>query len=196
MLPAGIVIIGAGQAGAWAARTLRDLGYTDALYLIGQESYVPYERPELSKGLLIGEIAESDITILTDDELASMSFYQGIAVSQIDKKAKQVVLTDGLIINYTKLLIATGGRASVPPILGVDLSCVYLLRDLTDAWRLSKQLQVNTVQRIAIIGGGWIGLELASTCSKMGHQVTIFEAGERLCQRSVDVVISKTRAVA
>lgn len=190
MFPPGIVILGAGQAGAWAARTLRDSGYQDSIYLVGDESYPPYERPELSKRFLLGEMEHHELMILDDEDLSSINLLLGVKANHINKSEKTVSLSNGQILKYTKLLFATGGRANIPSIPGINLPGVYTLRTIEDAKTLAEILNKCDSQRIAIIGGGWIGLEMASSCRKLGHDVSIFEASDRLCKRSVDYLIS------
>lgn len=190
MFPPGIVILGAGQAGAWAARTLRDSGYQDSIYLVGDESYPPYERPELSKRFLLGEMEHHELMILDDEDLSSINLLLGVKANHINKSEKTVSLSNGQVLKYTKLLFATGGRANIPSIPGINLPGVHTLRTIEDAKNLAIKLKKRASQCIAIIGGGWIGLEMASTCRKLGRDVSIFEASDRLCKRSVDHLIS------
>lgn len=187
-----IVVIGAGQAGGWAVRTLREQGHAGEICLVGEEAFAPYERPPLSKAFLLEDVDVEQLTILNQAELDTLNIntYLDLKVTRIDRNNRQVHLNNGTVIKYGKLLIATGGRAALPPISGVQLPGVYKLRNLDDAHRIRAHLKQEPQQQVAIIGGGWIGLELAAACKGLGHQVTIIEAAERLCQRSVDHVIS------
>lgn len=189
----GIVIAGAGQAGAWAARTLREEGYTGPVHLIGTEPYLPYERPPLSKDYLLGNLGEDDFLLLSAEEIKEMdiSFYPSTGVEHIDRLNRKVRLAGGTELGYEQLLLATGGRAAKPDIQGIDAPHVFFLRSLDDAKRLRDYLGQGESRRVVVIGGGWIGLELAATCQQLAHQVTVLEWAPQLCQRSVDAPLAQ-----
>ena len=181
-----IVVIGAGQAGAWAVRTLRAEGYAGRIVLCGDEPHAPYERPPLSKAVLGGSMPPHQTELLSASALAELDveFLASKKVQGIDPAARHVTLSDGTDLPYDKLLLCTGGRAFVPPLAGADQPGIYTLRTLDDAQRLGLALRAGR-KRLAVVGGGWIGLEVAATARQEGCQVTVIEAAPRLCSRSV-----------
>lgn len=185
-----IVIIGAGQAGAWAARTLRGEGFDGRLLLIGDEPHPPYERPPLSKAFLAGEATPESACILDEDALAALSieWLSNTRVVQLDRTEKRLKLPDGSAICYDKLILCTGGRARELDVPGASLPGVHTLRTIADALKLGPMLRRDS--RVAVIGGGWIGLEVAATARKHGAEVTVIEAMGRLCERSVPETLS------
>lgn len=180
-----IVIIGAGQAGAWAARTLRDEGFDGRLLLIGDESHPPYERPPLSKSVLSGEAAPESLHLLNDATLAGLSveWLANARVVRLDRAARRVVLADGCAIGYDRVILCTGGKARELVVPGGGLPGVHTLRTIDDALRLGPLLRSGA--RVAVVGGGWIGLEVAATARTRGAAVTVIETMGRLCERSV-----------
>ena len=181
----GIVVIGAGQAGGWAARTLRDEGFEGGVVVIGDEPYPPYERPPLSKDVLLGkEPAESSYLWPegTFDELG-IELRTGVEATAIDRKAKTVALSGGGGVAYDKLLIATGGRVRKLPIEGVELDGVHYLRGIDDSAAIRADLGEGA--RLVVIGGGWIGLEVAAAARMLGAEVTVVEALDMLCARAL-----------
>lgn len=185
-----IVILGAGQAGAWAARTLRQEGFKGRLVLIGDEAHPPYERPPLSKGILAGEAKAESLHILDSTALIELSveWLGNARAVEIDRSGSRVVLADGRAIRYEKLIICTGGRARKLMVGGSELPGVHLLRTIDDTVRLAPVLRPGA--RVAVIGGGWIGLEVAATARKLGASVTVLETAQRLCERSVPEALS------
>jgi len=188
--PTTIVIIGAGQAGAWAARTLRDEGFDGRLLLIGDEPHPPYERPPLSKAVLAGEAAPESLHLLDAAALAALSieWQPNTQVVRLDRTDKRVMLADGGAIPYDKLILCTGGRARELDVPGANLPGVHTLRTIDDAQRLGPALRRDA--RVAVVGGGWIGLEVAATARKRGAVVTVIETMGRLCERSVPEALS------
>ena len=182
-----VVIIGAGQAGGWCAKALRDAGFLGELSLVGNESLPPYERPPLSKGVLDGS-ERQDVCFLFPDGGASLnlSAHWENPATAIDRTRKAVTLQSGEELYYDKLVLATGGQARTLP--GVQGPNIFLLRTLRDSLALKQQLQPG--KSLLVIGGGWIGLEVAATATKAGLQVTIVEPQNRLCARSVPSVLS------
>lgn len=186
-----IIIVGAGQAGGWAAQTLRKEGFDGKVVLIGEESHYPYERPPLSKAVLSGEaLAESTHLIKTDAfEKLELDWRPNVRVTSIDRAGKQVLLSTGEQIGYDKLILCNGGRARPMQIPGADLPGLFTLRSIDDAHALSKELCAG--KSITVVGGGWIGLEVAATAREKGVKVTVVEAMARLCERTVPPEISE-----
>ena len=180
-----IVIVGAGQAGGWAAKTLRKEGFGGHIVLIGDEPHLPYERPPLSKAVLSRE-APADSTHLFDAAAfaqLALDWRPNVRVTAIDRAARCLQLSSGGPIGYDKLILSTGGRARTMSVPGADLPGVYTLRSIADARALSAELAPG--RSIAVVGGGWIGLEVAATARKLGAQATVIEALSRLCERTL-----------
>lgn len=185
-----IVIVGAGQAGGWAATTLRSRGYDGRVLLLGEEPHAPYERPPLSKAVLSGQAAADSTELFSTARLADLDieFRPGIAATRLRVDDKQVELSDGASAGYDKLILCTGGRPVVPALPGVSSAAVHVLRTRDDAMRLRAQLGPG--KHVVIVGGGWIGLEVAATARQSGSRVTVLEQAGRLCARSVQPGVS------
>jgi 3-phenylpropionate/trans-cinnamate dioxygenase ferredoxin reductase subunit len=185
-----MVIVGAGQAGGRAALALREAGWRGAIVLIGKERAPPYERPPLSKAFLQGAADANSITFASRERLAEhdIQFVGGVAVTAIDREAKQVVLADGRSVPYGKLLIATGRRPRRLALPGNAGGAIIYLRTIVDAEDLRSKLRPGA--SIAIIGGGLIGLEVAASASRTGCRVTVFELAPRLLSRAVPEAIA------
>ena len=186
-----IIIVGSGQAGGWAAQTLRKEGFDGKVVLVGDEPHYPYERPPLSKAVLSGEaLAESTHLIKTDAfEKLGLDWRPSVRVKSIDRVDKEVMLSTGEQIGYDKLILCNGGRARPMNVPGADLPGLFTLRSIDDAHALGKQLLPG--KKIVVVGGGWIGLEVAATARKKGVEVTVVEATTRLCERTVPPEISE-----
>lgn len=185
-----IVIAGAGQAGGWAAQTLRKEGHAGQIVLVGDEPHMPYERPPLSKAVLSGE-ATADSTLLFKPEAfnqLSLDWRPSVRVTAIDRPAKRLRVASGQAIAYDKLILCNGGRARRLQVPGADLPGVFTLRSIDDARALGKVLLPG--KRLVVVGGGWIGLEVAATARVKGMTVTVVEASTRLCERTVPPEIS------
>lgn len=185
-----IVIVGGGQAGGWAAQTLRAEGFGGRIVLIGDEAHRPYERPPLSKAVLSGA-SSSDTTYLQKPEAfeaLKVDWRPNVSATAIDTKSRQLRLTHGESVSYDKLILCTGGRARRLSIPGAELPGVFTLRSIKDSELLGAALA--TGKRLLVIGGGWIGLEVAATARKKGLEVTVVEAMNRLCERTVPPDIS------
>jgi NADPH-dependent 2,4-dienoyl-CoA reductase/sulfur reductase-like enzyme len=169
------VIVGASLAGAKAAQTLRDEGFHGAIVLIGEEHDRPYERPPLSKELLLGKAEPSSVFVHEAGWYAdnSVDLRLGTRVTSIDRAARQVHLEDGSMVGYAKLLLATGSSPRRLPVPGADLEGVLYLRTLGDSQALSAAFQPGV--RVVIAGAGWIGLETAAAARQAGCEVTIIE---------------------
>jgi len=185
-----IVIVGAGQAGGWAAKTLRAEGYGGAIVLIGAERHPAHERPPLSKAVLSGEAAPEATHLFKPEEHAALvlDFRAEARATRIDRAAKRVELAGGASVAYDKLILTTGGTARKLPIPGGDLPRVFYLRTIEDS--LAIRDAIGPGKKLAVIGGGWIGLEVAATARKRGTSVVVIEALERLCARTVPPAIS------
>ena len=186
-----IVIVGAGQAGAKAAETLRRSGYAGDLVLIGDEPHEPYQRPPLSKKFLSGAIDAAQLWLYGPtfaDELG-LDFIKNDRVTSIDRAAKRIASKSGRSLPYSQLLLATGTRPRVLPLPGADLKGVHVLRSIADVEAM--QAGLKSPRRIAIIGGGYIGLETAAMLRQMGHEATVIEAQQRLLQRVAGPEISE-----
>lgn len=188
-MTARIVIIGGGQAGGWAAKTLRDEGYEGELCVVAEEEWDFYERPPLSKACLLDPDAALPRLFSEQAQRAlNLKWFRPARAERIDAAAKTVCLSSGEKLSYNMLLLATGGRARLPEMAWAKHPQVYTLRHWQDAQRLKRRL-VNS-KRMAIVGGGWIGLEIAASARKSGVAVTLFEQQAALCMRSVSAEVS------
>jgi 3-phenylpropionate/trans-cinnamate dioxygenase ferredoxin reductase subunit len=192
----GMIIIGAGETGARAAAELRSLGWAGQITLIGEEAHAPYERPPLSKQVLQEEKEPSPAYILSHEQLEQqgIQFLKGSKAVAIDKKNHSVTLSDGRSLTYERLLLATGAqprKLSIPTSdseLPFDPSSVLYLRSYGDALSLRERLQHG--KRVVVIGGGFIGLEVAASARACGCEVTVIEAGPRILMRGVPEAIA------
>ncbi len=187
---AGIVIVGGGQAGGWAAKTLRDRGYSGKLTVVGDEPYDFYERPPLSKGALLDGDAPLS-RLFSEDVVAGLhiDWYRPLRAEAIDGQQQIVTLSDGRQLQFEQLLLATGGRPRLPDARWAEHPRVMTLRSWDDAARLRQGLL--QCRKLAIVGGGWIGLEIAASARKLGVEVTVFERQPALCMRSVGGDVSQ-----
>ncbi|TAK48003.1 MAG: pyridine nucleotide-disulfide oxidoreductase [Xanthobacteraceae bacterium] len=188
---APIIVVGAGQAGLQAAESLRADGYDGELLLIGEEPYLPYHRPPLSKQYLAGETDEERLVMRSAEALAEhrIELHRAARVTAIDRAARTVTLGDGRTLSYSGLVLATGSRPRLLPVPGADLDGVAYLRGLDDSRAILARLA--RAERVAVIGGGFIGLEIAATArKKFGKEVTVYEAVPRLMARAVAPPIS------
>jgi 3-phenylpropionate/trans-cinnamate dioxygenase ferredoxin reductase subunit len=186
-----IVVIGAGQAGGWAARTLRDEGFAGRIVLIGEETHPPHERPPLSKALLAGTVTPESAHLFPAGTLEErgIEWRGGTRVRTLDRHEKRIVLEDGETIAYDQAILCTGGRARTLPCEGSDLPGVFALRTIEQSLALGDAL--DTAKRLVIVGGGWIGLEVAATARAKNVEVTIVEAMQTLCARATPSIISE-----
>lgn len=185
-----IVIIGGGQAAIWAAHTLRTEGYTQSISIISDEEHVFYERPPLSKQILLGEMEHDELQFFPKETIDSLNLtlYKPHRATKINQNNKTVQLEDGQEIPYDKLLIATGSQARIPVEAWKMLPNLFSLRTIQDS--LDLQAALPNIKKIAIVGGGWIGLEIAASLRKKGCEVALLELGERLCARSISTEVS------
>lgn len=188
-MTAPIVIIGAGMAGARACINLRANDYQGEIVLIGEEALLPYDRPPLSKSSILEE-GEPDPIWLMDETIAAelkVTVRKSIEAKVIDPAAKTVALSDGTSQSYWKLLLATGAKPRKLSLPGGEHALT--LRNHEDTLELRKRFQPG--KNIVIIGGGFIGLELASSAAKRGCTVTLVEAQPRILMRGVPEPIAK-----
>ena len=180
---AGMVIIGCGQAGGQAAASLRQEKYEGAITMIGQETYIPYQRPPLSKQYLSGEQEKEKLN------LRQASFYSekeinlllGTSVVSVDPLQKELQLDTGETVTYDKLLIASGGRPRKLEVDGHNLKGIHYLRNIDDVDAIKAQM--STSKNMVIVGGGYIGLEVASVAIKKGLTVSVLEMENRILER-------------
>lgn len=185
-----IVIVGAGQAGASAILELRANKYEGKIILVGDETHLPYERPPLSKDVIL-KPEETKIEILSEEKLADLGVehIRGNGVVKINADAKTVELKNGETVAFDKLLLATGGAARRLPNFDALGKHVYTLRNLEDSQALVPVLQPG--RRLVLIGGGVIGLELASSARAKDCEVTVIEMGPMVMGRSSPRVLSE-----
>ena len=186
-----IVIIGAGQAAGQCVATLKKLGCTNKIILIGEESHPPYQRPPLSKSFLEGKVGLERVYMKNREfyEENEVEFYPNTLVKEIDREEKKVRTSCGKEFEFEKLVIATGSRARELEIEGTQLGNVYYLRTIDDVEKIKEQMSI--CQNLSIIGAGYIGLEVAAVASELGMNVSIFEMADRSMNRTVDQKISE-----
>lgn len=186
----GVVIVGTGHAGVQAAASLREEGFDGPVILIGDETDLPYHKPPLSKTFIKDEAAKPQ-------PLRGDAFYEtnridlrlGRRAERIDLKTRSLVLADGTALAFDRLILATGSRPRALRLEGSNLEGVLSLRSIADARRIRETS--GQVEEIVVLGGGFIGLEIAATLSLGGRKVTVIEAQDRLLGRAVAPVISE-----
>ncbi len=185
-----VAIIGAGQAAAQLIDSLRRRGHAGAITLVGDEGF-PYQRPPLSKKYLAGELGLDRLQLRQpryfDEQRVELRL--GRRATAIDRHAKQVQLVGGATLDYEHLIIATGSHPRRLKMPGADLAGVHYLRSLSDADHLRTEVHVG--QRAVIIGGGYIGLEVAATLRQLGMEVTVLEMADRVMNRVVAEPVSR-----
>jgi 3-phenylpropionate/trans-cinnamate dioxygenase ferredoxin reductase subunit len=186
-MPSGqsFVIVGASLAGAKAAQALRDEGFEGTVVLIGAEHEHPYERPPLSKGLLLGKEERSSVFVHEPDwyDEHDVDLRLGTRVTSIDRAARQVRLEDGSVTGYDKLLLTTGAAPRRLPVPGADLDGVLYLRTLDDNAALGAALRDGA--QVVVAGAGWIGLEVTAAAVQAGCSVTVVEPDPAPLHRSL-----------
>jgi 3-phenylpropionate/trans-cinnamate dioxygenase ferredoxin reductase subunit len=184
------VIVGAGHAGASAAAATRGAGFDGKIILIGSEKHVPYERPPLSKDVLI-DPSQARLPIFPPEFYVDkdIDLRLGAKAVAIDRDMKAVVLETGERISYDKLLLACGARARAYPLLDALGEGVFTLRTLEDAQRLHAQLAPG--KKLLIVGGGVIGLEVAASAATLGLDVTVLERAPRILARGAPAPLAE-----
>lgn len=178
-----IVIVGGGHAAGQAAASIRQEGFDAELILIGAEPHIPYQRPPLSKQYLAGE-QPLDKVLLRPEKFyvdRTIDLRTGITVENIDRDGQFVACSDGSLVAYDQLLLATGSRALRPDLPGIDLGGIHTLRSIADVDKIRTDME--NASHLVIIGGGYIGLEVASVAKSKDMQVTILEMEDRILQR-------------
>lgn len=172
-LPGSVIIVGAGLSGWRTAKDLRRLGFAGSLTLLGDEDELPYDRPPLSKAVLTGEREPEAVRLTTDDEIAELDidFRRGVRAEHVSDG--MVVTEDGERLAADVVVIATGSRANIPPFIA-DMPDVRPLRSLADARRVKEDF--GRISSVLILGGGFIGAEVAGSARKLGIEATIVEA--------------------
>jgi 3-phenylpropionate/trans-cinnamate dioxygenase ferredoxin reductase subunit len=178
MADAPVVIVGGGLAGAKTAETLREDGFPDPVVLVCAEPHRPYERPALSKGYLLGSEERDSVFVHPTEWYAErgVDLRLSTPVSAIDRESRTVLLADGDRLPYRDLVLATGSRPRRLDVPGAELEGVHYLRRIEDSDRLLAALR-GPARRVAVVGGGWIGLETAAAARSAGHEVTLLEQG-------------------
>src|SRR5262245_25075994 len=186
-----LIVIGASYAGLQIALSARGAGYDGQILLIGDEPHLPYQRPPLSKGFLTGKVAESTLPIrpmqvLEQNRIEPLA---GVRATAIDRASRRVTTSDGRSFAYGKLGLAVGCRPRLLPVPGADLDGVLYLRTLDDA--IALKARMPEAQSVAIIGAGFIGLEIAASLAQLGKEVTVIEALPRVLARALPVRLSE-----
>ena len=181
--PHGIVIVGAGHGGANAAALLRQRGYDGTITLVGDESAWPYQRPPLSKDYLKGAMSDDELLIKPKDFYADqrIELRRGSAATGVDTDARTVVLDHGETVGYETLVLATGAAPRPLPIDGADLRGVHYLRNHDDALRIGAETVDGA--GLAIVGGGYVGLEVAASARHLGASAVVLEREDRALAR-------------
>jgi 3-phenylpropionate/trans-cinnamate dioxygenase ferredoxin reductase subunit len=179
-----VVIVGAGQAAATCAFRLREHGFQGQITVIGEESVHPYQRPPLSKKYLNGMAPIDDLFIRPPESYSqeNIDVHLNLKVENVDTAKKQLTTQDGEVFTYDKLVFATGSRARpLPDLPSIGLTNVFTFRDLKDADALNEYLKPG--KRMVIIGGGYIGLEIAAVARSSEVEVVVIERAARILQR-------------
>ncbi len=180
------VVIGASHAGVNFAFTLRREGWEGKILLYDADPELPYHRPPLSKAYLTSEdgIDKNLLKSAESYEKEGIELHLGTFVSEIDRKAKHIVLDDGSQQGYDTLVIATGARPIIPPIPGIDTAKnLYPMRTAADVSNIRTGIRKGDIKKVVVIGGGYIGLETAASLRKLGVSVTVLEREERILVR-------------
>lgn len=185
-----IVIIGGGHAAAQAATSLKQKKFDGEVTLITDEAAVPYQRPPLSKAYLSGDLAAERLPILRETayEQSGVDVKLNTRAEAIDRDSKTVKLSNGEKVEYDKLMLAVGGHARRLNCPGSDLNGIHYVRTITDTDKLRPEF--DAAKNILVVGGGYIGLEIAAVARKAGKTVTVLEAMDRILARVVAPEVS------
>ena len=178
-----VVIVGGGQAGGEIAIELRKRQFPGRVLILSEEPHLPYKRPPLSKAYLAGSASLESLSVVPAASLekAGIEFRGNARVVKLDRVAKRLTLADGERLDYFKLALATGGRARPLPVAGADRPNVFLLRTIADVQAIRARCAPG--KRVCIVGGGFIGLEVAAVLCKAGLKVTVLEGLPRVLAR-------------
>jgi 3-phenylpropionate/trans-cinnamate dioxygenase ferredoxin reductase subunit len=178
-----ILIVGAGQAAVQAVDTLRRRGFTGKITLVGEEPWLPYQRPPLSKKYLAGSLERERLLIRPAQFFAEhqVATHLGRRVTALAPRERHVRLDDGQVLPWDALLLATGSRPRALLVPGAQLPGVHTLRSIADVDRIRGECRAGG--HLVIIGGGFIGLEVAATARELGMEVTVLEMAERVMNR-------------
>lgn len=185
-----VVIAGAGHAAGQVVATLRQKNYPGKIVLLGEEPYLPYQRPPLSKKFLAGELPADRLHFKPDSFYADpqIEVHLDTRVDAIDCKARTVTTAAGRMYAYDKLVLALGSRVRKIPVDGSDLPGVHYLRTISDVDRIRSGIEKG--KQLVIVGAGYIGLEVAAVCRQLGLDVTVIEMAERVMSRVVSRQVS------
>lgn len=180
-----VVIAGGGQAGFQVALSLRQFGFKGAITIVGEEPFLPYQRPPLSKAYMMGKSSADALSLRPERFYAEQAvrLLSGTRVESIDRRARRVVLGTGEVVGYDHLVLALGARNRPLVLPGAEPDDLFGLRDLADADAISRRLSVCS--DVAVVGAGFIGLEFAAVASALGKTVTVFELSDRVMSRAV-----------
>ena len=186
-----LLIIGAGQSAIQCISTLKKEGYSGSITLVGEEEHLPYQRPPLSKGFLEDSVNKErlyfkKLEFFTENKV---QLYLGLSAEKLEIDNQKVYLSDNSVLEFDKLVFATGSRVRLLDFPGSELKSIFYLRDLDDAEAIKKDLE--TSENLVIIGAGYIGLEAAAIAAKKNKKVTIIEMADRVMNRTVDPQISE-----
>ena len=183
------IIVGAGQAGRWLALTLRENGFAGRIIWFGDEAHMPYERPPLSKAVLKEDLGFERLLLLPQPKWSELAidWRPGQRVVAIDRAARTVGTASGEAVAYDALFLANGGRARTLPGLAPHPR-VLTLRTYEDALDLKRA--IGAARHVLVLGGGWIGLEVAASARLLEREVTVIEAAPRLCLRTVPACVA------
>lgn len=189
-MPDPLVVVGAGQAGIQVAATLRQLGHTGPVVVVGAEHRLPYELPPLSKEFLAGRVDEAALQILPAGALVSLDLelVLGDPASDLDAGASMLTLASGRQVRFSGLALATGANPRRLPVEGADARGVVHLRSVQDSLRLREALRPGA--RLVVVGGGFLGLEAASVARSLGAEVAVVESLPRLLSRSASTALA------
>jgi 3-phenylpropionate/trans-cinnamate dioxygenase ferredoxin reductase subunit len=178
-----IVVIGAGQAGGWVAKTLRDQKFAGEIVLVGDEQHPPYERPPLSKDVLLGlrSLESTYLWPLTKLAELDIDLMLGCRATSVERLNKAVTLSNGQTLAYDRLVLTTGSRVRRLGTPGAALPGIHYMRGINDALAISETLVSGS--RLLVVGGGWIGLEIAAAARQRSVDVVLVEASGQLCSR-------------
>lgn len=186
-----VVVIGGGQAAGQLAASLRQEGYEDRITVLCEEPHLPYQRPPLSKQYLKGEVTRDKVPLRpqTFYESKQIDVVCGTKAVGFNFAEQKVICEEGTTVSYDDLVLATGSKPIPLSVPGANLENVYLFRTLEDVDAIRKHLEEP--RKVAIVGGGYIGLEVAASCQLLGHQVNVIELEDRVLKRVATPLMSE-----